>query len=95
MSRWKWTLLIFELLLFAVILVLPQVELPQCAFHGGSAPVAAKARTLRTPQVPVVAPASVPLVPRSVFPQHATETLAAAVPSQFEARLALLCAFLC
>ena len=44
MTRWRWTLLIFELLLIALILVLPQVDLPDYTFHGGTAPVAAKAR---------------------------------------------------
>lgn len=44
MTRWRWALLIFELLLIALILVLPQVDLPDYTFHGGTAPVAAKAR---------------------------------------------------
>lgn len=44
MKRWKWVLLVFELALFALILVMPQVNLPDFAFHGGSAPVLAKAR---------------------------------------------------
>lgn len=44
MNRWRWALLIFELLLIALILVLPQVDLPDYTFHGGTAPVAAKAR---------------------------------------------------
>ena len=44
MKRWRLALLIFELALFAVILVLPQVALPAFAFHGGNSPVAAQAR---------------------------------------------------
>jgi hypothetical protein len=44
MTRWRWALLIFELLLIALILVLPQVDLPDYTFHSGTAPVAAKAR---------------------------------------------------
>ena len=44
MKRWKWALLIFELLLIAAILILPQVDLPYFTFHGGTAPVAVKAR---------------------------------------------------
>jgi hypothetical protein len=44
MKRWKLAILIFELLLFAAILVLPQVALPDFTFHNGSAPVAAHAR---------------------------------------------------
>ena len=42
MKFWRWTLLIFELLLFAIILVLPQVDLPDFTFHSGTAPVVAK-----------------------------------------------------
>jgi hypothetical protein len=93
MSRWKWALLIFELVLFAVILILPQVELPQCAFHGGSAPVTAKARTLQVPQPPVLNTVVAYRAPKS-FPNHPVDTLAAAVPSHAEAHLALMCTFL-
>jgi hypothetical protein len=44
MTRWRWALLVFELFLFALILILPQVDLPDFTFHGGTAPVLAKAR---------------------------------------------------
>ena len=46
MKRWQFSILIFELALFAVILVLPQVALPDFTFHEGTAPVAAHARRL-------------------------------------------------
>ena len=49
MKRWRWALLIFELCLFALILVLPQVDLPEFTFHGGTAPVAAKSRLSAAP----------------------------------------------
>lgn len=58
MKRWRYALLIFELFLFALILVLPQVDLPDFTFPGGSAPVAAKAR-LSSPPVLSAAPAPV------------------------------------
>ena len=35
MKRWQFSILIFELALFAVILVLPQVALPDFTFHAG------------------------------------------------------------
>jgi hypothetical protein len=44
MKRWQFSFLIFELALFAAILVLPQVALPDFTFHEGTAPVAAHAR---------------------------------------------------
>lgn len=53
MSRWRWVLLIFELFLFALILVLPQVDLPDFTVHGRTAPVFAKARVLPTPNLNV------------------------------------------
>jgi len=42
MTRWRWALLLFELFLFALILVLPQVDLPDTAFRDGNSPVTAK-----------------------------------------------------
>jgi hypothetical protein len=33
MKGWRWGILLFELFLFALILVLPQVDLPDFAFH--------------------------------------------------------------
>ena len=53
MSRWRWALLVFELFLFALILVLPQVNLPEFTFHRGTAPVVAKAK-LSSPPGPAV-----------------------------------------
>jgi len=49
MKWWRWTLLGFELFLFALILVLPQVDLPDFTFHGGTAPVVAKAKVCSPP----------------------------------------------
>ena len=36
MKRWQLVILIFELALFAAILVLPQVALPDFTFHDGN-----------------------------------------------------------
>src|SRR5467141_2739199 len=44
MTRWRLVVLILELALFAIILILPQVDLPDFTFCGGTAPVAARAR---------------------------------------------------
>jgi len=43
MERWRRVLLIFELFLFALILVLPQVDLPDFTSHRSTAPIGAKA----------------------------------------------------
>jgi hypothetical protein len=42
MTHWRWAVLIFELFLFALILILPQVDLPDTAFRDGHTPVMAK-----------------------------------------------------
>jgi hypothetical protein len=94
MTRWRWALLIFELVLFAVILILPQVDLPDFTFHGGTAPVVAKAK-LSAP--PVLAVFHVPTQPHSVNVSfHATgeqPSIKSALVSP--SLLSLLCSFLC
>src|SRR5207244_12632769 len=49
MTRWFWSVLVFELLLITIILILPQVDIPDTAFHCGTAPVLAKARLTSQP----------------------------------------------
>jgi hypothetical protein len=56
MKRWRWALLIFELLLFALILILPQIDLPYFTANGGSAPVIVKARSSSPPALAPVSP---------------------------------------
>lgn len=95
MNLWKWALLIFELALFAVILILPQVDLPDFTFHGGTAPVAAKARLSSAPvRSAVVVAAMQTSFPGPVVgaqPENCiVPTLAAS-----NSRLSLLCTLLC
>ena len=94
MSRWKWVLLIFELVLFAVILILPQVDLPDFTFHSGTAPVVVKTR-ISTPPVRIVVSAPV----RVGFPVAVTETsldsLTIAPATHAEEPFRLSCALLC
>lgn len=52
MSRWRWILLIFELLLFVVILIHPDVDLPDTAFRDGNSPVLAKMQLTTAPVMP-------------------------------------------
>ena len=54
MKEWRFALLIFELFLFALILVLPQVDLPDFTFPGGSAPISAKSRLSSPPAFSIV-----------------------------------------
>jgi len=93
MSRWRWVLLIFELVLFAVILVLPQVDLPDFTFHGGTAPVVAKAKL----SVPVPSIIRMPVAHRPLT----TVAIGLAHPENFRlaldpnALLSLFCTLIC
>jgi hypothetical protein len=68
---WRFSLLIFELFLFALILILPQVDLPDFTFPGGTAPIVAKAR-LSCPPASSVVP--VPVQTRSLGHIQETES---------------------
>jgi len=93
-SRWKWILLMTELVLFAVILILPQVDLPDFTFHGGSAPVVAKARISHVPvQAVMGAFSGLLLLSRRVC---SLRDFTAALPTkEHHLRLSLLCTLLC
>jgi hypothetical protein len=74
MSRWKIkasTLFILSIVFFLMLLivVLPDVDLPDTAFHGGTAPVLVHARATSAPAAVTVAavfslPASAQISPR-------------------------------
>lgn len=53
MTRWGWVLLIFELFLFVVILIHPDVDLPDTAFRDGNSPVLAKVQVTTPPVMAV------------------------------------------
>jgi hypothetical protein len=93
MKRWRWVLLIFELVLFATILVLPQVDLPAFEVHGGSAPVAARARVFATPTGAVISAVRLPSPERK---PAAVEMTPVATPSRtVTSRLLLFCTLVC
>ena len=94
MKRWQWALLISELALFALILVLPQVELPEFAFQGGTAPVAVKARSSLTPVRPAVLLQLPMLIPGRTL-EALAETRLVRSPARGETRLSLLCTLIC
>jgi hypothetical protein len=94
MKRWQFSFLLFELALFAVILVLPQVALPDFTFHGGTAPVAAHARVC--PQAPGTAITVAPQVLSSEPTSHVGgESLAVPAPLATHSRLSRLCVLIC
>ena len=94
MKRWQWALLVFELALFALILVLPQVALPEFTFHGGTAPIAVKARLSLNRVQPAVAVSLPILTPRPILEPFA-ETALVLFPGRWETRLSLLCTLIC
>jgi len=78
MTRWSWAVLVFELLLITIILILPQVDIPDTAFHCGTAPVLAKARLTCPPTQMVLARRPIPQSPVSeiLFADSSAETSA-------------------
>ncbi len=94
MKQWRWALLIFELALFALILILPQVDLPDFTFHGGSAPIVMRARIHSVAAVPVLLLAACAWVAgqvREALFGAAGETVRVTTHS----RLSLLCTLIC
>ncbi|MBZ5597853.1 MAG: hypothetical protein LAN83_05980 [Acidobacteriia bacterium] len=96
MNRWKWLLLIFELALFALILILPQVDLPDFTFHGGNAPVAARARLSSAPvrSATVVAEVERVSLPSPLVGTQLADCVVPALAAS-NSRLSLLCTRLC
>ena len=94
MKSWKWALLIFELLLVAAILILPQVDLPDFTFHGGTAPITAKQRisTESTP-VAIAMGLTLPVIYPDSF-ELAVRTLGHG-PAPLRSSLSLFCVLIC
>jgi hypothetical protein len=93
MRSWRLSLLIFEILLFALILVLPQVDLPDFTFHGGTAPVVAKAKSSSPPAFVTVAPV-VPEFLRPVRPLQ-IDPIGSLSHTRTKSVLSLHCVLLC
>jgi hypothetical protein len=82
------------LFLFALILVLPEVDLPDFTFHGGTAPIVAKARVSSPP---VLSPVTAPVRSRSPQPSRETrnQPVRSAIRPNPHSLLSLFCALLC
>jgi len=94
MKHWQLILLIFELVLFAAILVLPQVALPDFTFHGGTAPVAAHSRICHSAPGTVIT-----AIPQTLFPdqtaQERSKIVVSFSPTALHSRLSQLCVLIC
>jgi hypothetical protein len=93
MKRWQLALLIFEVALFAIILILPQVDLPDFTFHGGTAPAAVKART-SVPSVQAIT-ATAPSSGFIKFSEQPADLTMLAADAGSSPRLSSLCILLC
>ena len=94
MKRWQLLILIFELALFAAILVLPQVALPVFAFHEGTAPVAAHARVCDPVPATAITIAA-QILPAEPIVQGRGETPDVSAPPAVHSRLSRLCVLIC
>ena len=94
MKRWRWGILLFEVFLFALILVLPQVDLPDFAFHGGTAPIIARSRASAPP---VLTDVTVPTLSQPIkqFSDLEDQRLGLVVYATQRSLLSLLCTLLC
>ena len=94
MKGWRWGILLFELFLFALILVLPQVDLPDFTFHGGTAPIVAKARVSAPPLLTAVSVTTIsrPTIQLGPGDTQRFRLVDHAIPKSL---LPLLCTFLC
>jgi hypothetical protein len=94
MKRWQLFILSFELALFAAILVLPQVALPDLAFHEGTAPVAAHARLCDSAPGTAITIAP-PILPAEPLVQLRGDTPDVSAPPAVHSRLSRLCVLIC
>jgi hypothetical protein len=94
MKRWKFSFLIFELALFAIILVLPQVALPDFTFHDGTAPVTAHSRLCDQGQATAISLTHQILSVEPIV-RVGSDTTAVSAPPAVHSRLSRLCVLIC
>lgn len=94
MTKWRWGILLFELFLLLLILFLPQVDLPDFAFHGGTAPIIARSRVCAQPLLTVE---TGPTQPQSIkqFGNREGHRLRFVLHETPRSLLSLLCSLLC
>lgn len=94
MKGWRWGILLLELFLFALILVLPQVDLPDFTFHSGTAPIVSKARVSAPPLLVAVAITALSRL-RTEFSRGDAQRFRLVDRATPSSLLPLLCTFLC
>ena len=94
MKWWRWVLLVFELFLFVLILVLPQVDLPDFTFHSGTAPIVAKSTLSSAPVLSIVTTPVQSWPPRHIRAIR-NQPVRPSVHLDCHSLLSLLCILLC
>jgi hypothetical protein len=95
MKRWRLALLICELALFAFILILPQVALPDLTAQGGTSPEAVQTRMSSSPLGPAIALVLQPTlvgIGEEKLRNHALDLYSSSPASS---RLSLHCTLIC
>jgi hypothetical protein len=94
LKRWQWMLLLSVLVLFAVILILPQVDLPDFTSHSRSAPVAVHAR-VSSPPVRAVLGIVAPVLRPALKAEALSELRQILSSPSLDYRLSSLCILIC
>jgi hypothetical protein len=94
MKPWQFSILIFELALFAAILVLPQVALPDFTFHDETAPVTAHSRLCNRAPAAAIAVAH-QILPTEPLVRVGREIPGPPAPPAVHSRLSRLCVLIC
>ncbi len=93
MKGWRSGILVFELFLLVLILVLPQVDLPDFALHKGASPIVARSRVSGPP---VLVTATIPnQYQPTQFGHREEERSRFASHAGSRSFLSLLCILLC
>jgi hypothetical protein len=87
-------LLMMELALFAIILIHPDVDLPEFTFHTGNAPVTAKHRFSIAPVMVANVTAAATLLSPPVY-ERVSEAPEAETSQTLHVRLSMLCSLIC
>jgi hypothetical protein len=94
LKRWRWVLLMMELALFAIILIHPDVDLPEFTFHSGNAPITAKYRfSVRPVMVSNLTASPIPV--SSAMYERVSDRSEPSPPKTLDLRLSLFCTLIC
>jgi hypothetical protein len=94
LKPWRWMLLTLELALFVIILIHPDVDLPEFTFHSGTAPLTAKYR-FSVPPMAVSNLTASPILITAPMSGMDTERPEPGTVRNRDMRLSLFCTLIC